>query len=481
MTIAVLLALALAFTALAALLTAAESALAFLPRHEAEERIEQGRAQSLAVILASPVPHVRALRFWRIWFETASAVVVAVVMTTWLGNVWLAVLAATIVMALIGFLLVGVSPRQLGRRHALAVALWSAPLTTFLRRVLGPIPGWLVSVGSAATGTDPTQEDAIYSTDELREFVERASDSEDFEEDQAELLQSVFELGETLVRAVMIPRTDVIAIEAGSSLRQAMSLFLRSGCSRVPVYVENLDDVRGVLYLKDVAARLHQAPEAEDDAVEYYVREPRFVPESKPVNELLKELQRESTHLAIVVDEYGGTAGLVTLEDLIEELVGEIADEYDEEDAEALEIEPGVFRIPARMSLDDLGELFDEDVEDDEVDTAGGLLAKALGRVPIVGSTAEVDGIQLTAERLEGRRKRVSHLLAQRSEESAPAGDTHASEDERHNSDRRAERHDAERRNAERHNAERHNAERHNAERHNAERHNTDTTGRQHG
>ncbi|NUP75022.1 MAG: DUF21 domain-containing protein, partial [Sinomonas sp.] len=174
MTIAVLLAMALAFTAVAALLTAAEAALAVLPRHEAEEHIEQGRARSLAVILATPVPHVRALRFWRIWFETASAVAVAVLMQSWLENVWLAGLGATIVMALIGFLLVGVSPRQLGRRHALAVAAATAPLTTWLRRILGPIPGWLVSIGSAATGTDPTEEDAIYSTDELREFVERA-------------------------------------------------------------------------------------------------------------------------------------------------------------------------------------------------------------------------------------------------------------------------------------------------------------------
>ncbi|WP_136610529.1 hemolysin family protein [Sinomonas albida] len=420
MTIAVLLAMALAFTALAALLTAAEAALSFLPRHDAEEYIEQGHAQSLAVILASPVPHVRALRFWRIWFETASAVAVAVLMQSWLDNVWLAGLAATVVMALIGFLLVGVSPRQLGRRHALAVAAGTAPFTTWLRRILGPIPGWLVSIGSAATGTDPTEEDAIYSTDELREFVERASDSEDFEDGQADLLQSVFELGETRVRAVMVPRTDIIAIEAGSTLQQAMSMFLRSGCSRVPVYVENLDDVRGVLYLKDVAARVHQSPEAAEEPVESHLREPRFVPESKPVNELLKELQRESIHLAIVVDEYGGTAGLVTLEDLIEELVGEIADEYDEDDDEVIEVAEGVFRIRARMSLDDLGELFDEDIEDDEVDTAGGLLAKAIGRVPIVGSTAEIDGIRLTAERLEGRRKRVSHLLAQKAD---PPGD----------------------------------------------------------
>ncbi|WP_433874021.1 hemolysin family protein [Sinomonas atrocyanea] len=409
--------LALVFVALAGLLTAAEAALAFLPRHDAEERIEAGQAASLARILGDPVPHLHALRFWRIWFETAAAVAVAVLAFSLFDNVWLAGLAATAVMALVGFLLVGVSPRQLGRQHALPVAVASAPLVSGLRIVLGPVPGWLVSLGSRATGTDPGSEEATYSSTELREFVERASDAEDFEEEQAELLQSVFELGETLVRAVMVPRTDIISIEAGSTFAQAMSLFLRSGCSRVPVFRESLDDVVGILYLKDVAARLHQDPAAAAGRVEDLAREPRFVPESKPVDELLKELQRESIHLAIVVDEYGGTAGLVTLEDLIEEIVGEIVDEYDDDAAESVPLGDGRFRVAARMSLDDLGELFDLDIEDDEVETVGGLLAKALGRVPIVGSSAEIHGVQLTAERIEGRRNRVSHILAERVQE----------------------------------------------------------------
>ncbi|WP_413250912.1 hemolysin family protein [Sinomonas flava] len=423
--------LALVFVALAGLLTAAESALAFLPRHDAEERIEAGQAAALARILGDPVPHLHALRFWRIWFETAAAVAVAVLAFSLLDNVWLAGLAATAVMALVGFLLVGVSPRQLGRQHALPVAVASAPLVSGLRIALGPVPGWLVSLGSRATGTDPGSEEATYSSTELREFVERASDAEDFEEEQAELLQSVFELGETLVRAVMVPRTDIISIEAGSTLAQAMSLFLRSGCSRVPVFRESLDDVVGILYLKDVAARLHQDPAAAAGRVEDLAREPRFVPESKPVDELLKELQRESIHLAIVVDEYGGTAGLVTLEDLIEEIVGEIVDEYDDDAAESVPLGDGRFRVAARMSLDDLGELFDLDIEDDEVETVGGLLAKALGRVPIVGSSAEIHGVQLTAERIEGRRNRVSHILAERvhepttTDENEEAGTNH--------------------------------------------------------
>jgi CBS domain containing-hemolysin-like protein len=227
------------------------------------------------------------------------------------------------------------------------------------------------------------------------------------------MIQSVFDFGDTLVRAVMVPRTDIVSIDAGSSLRRAMSLFLRSGYSRIPVIGDSTDQILGIVYLKDVAAALHEL--SLDEApplVESIAREVRYVPESKPVSDLLKELQKESTHVAIVIDEYGGTAGLVTLEDLIEEIVGEIVDEYDIESADAVELGNGSFRVSARMSIDDLGQLFDIELDDDEVDTVGGLMAKALGSVPIVGSTVVVDGVSLRAERLEGRRNRVSHIIA---------------------------------------------------------------------
>jgi CBS domain containing-hemolysin-like protein len=192
-----------------------------------------------------------------------------------------------------------------------------------------------------------------------------------------------------------------------------MSLFLRSGYSRIPVIGEDTDHILGIIYLKDVAAAVHElAPDAEPPLVDSLAREVRYVPESKPVSDLLRELQKESTHVAIVIDEYGGTAGLVTLEDLIEEIVGEIVDEYDTESAEAVELGDGSYRVSARMSIDDLGELFDIELDDDEVDTVGGLLAKALGRVPIVGSHVEVHGVSLRADRLEGRRNRVSHIIA---------------------------------------------------------------------
>jgi CBS domain containing-hemolysin-like protein len=408
-----LVAMALAFLGVAAVLTAAEAAFNFLPRHDAEEALVKSRGTAMRRILAQPVAHIRALRFWRIWFEMASAVAVAVLLYSLLDNIWLAGLAATGIMALLGFVIVGVSPRQLGRLHSAAVVRFTAPMIRFLTWVLGPIPGWLVALGSAAAPGAPGGDEAFFSEQEFRELVERASESDMIEDTEAEMIQSVFDFGDTLVRAVMVPRTDILSIEAGSSLRRAMSLFLRSGYSRIPVIGEDTDHILGIIYLKDVAAVLHElAPDEEPPLVDSLVREVRYVPESKQVSDLLRELQKESTHVAIVIDEYGGTAGLVTLEDLIEEIVGEIVDEYDTESAEAVELGDGSYRVSARMSIDDLGELFDIELDDDEVDTVGGLLAKALGRVPIVGSSVEVDGVSLRAERLEGRRNRVSHIIA---------------------------------------------------------------------
>ncbi|MDZ4092109.1 MAG: hemolysin family protein [Arthrobacter sp.] len=405
--------MALVFLSFAAFLTAAESAFNYLSRHDAGAAILHSRGTALKRIMAQPVAHMRALRFWRIWFDMASAVAVTVLLNSLLDNVWLSGLIATGVMALLGFVIVGVSPRQLGRVHSAGLVRFSAPVIRWLCWVLGPIPGWLVTLGSAVAPGAPADNEAFFSEEEFRELVDRATESDVIEDNEAELIQSVFDFGDTLVRSVMVPRTDILSIDSGSSLHRAMSLFLRSGYSRIPVIGENTDQVLGIVYLKDVAAVIHNlGPDEEPPVVDELAREVRYVPDSKPVSELLRELQKESTHVAIVIDEYGGTAGLVTLEDLIEEIVGEIVDEYDTESAEAVELGDGSYRVSARMSIDDLGELFDLELDDDEVDTVGGLLAKALGRVPIVGSTVEVHGLSLRADRLEGRRNRVSHIIA---------------------------------------------------------------------
>jgi CBS domain containing-hemolysin-like protein len=418
-----LIAMGLGFVAIAGVLTAAEAAFNYFPRHDAEVVAAHTKSPSMTRILANPVAHMNALRFWRVWFEMAAAVAVALLFLDLVPGIWLAGLLATAVMAAIGFVLVGVSPRRLGRLHSAAVVRGTGGLVRFLCWVLGPVPGWLVRLGSAVAPGAPAGDDAFVSEEEFREFVDRASESEMIEDNEAELIQSVFDLGDTRVRSVMVPRTDIVSIDEGSSYEDAMRLFLRSGYSRIPIIGESTDQIRGILYLKDLVAAEHQhGPHG--TIVDPIARPVRYVPESKLVSDLLRELQVESTHVAIVIDEYGGTAGLVTLEDLIEEIVGEIVDEYDSETPEVEALGAGEFRVSARLDIDELGELFGMDLDDDEVDTVGGLLGKALGRVPIVGSEVEVEGIRLRAERLEGRRNRVSHIIA-----TAPAAaDTELSE-----------------------------------------------------
>ncbi|GAA1353693.1 hemolysin family protein [Arthrobacter koreensis] len=418
MSVGVLVVMAIAFVVLAGLLTAAEAAYGYLPRHEAEALLTGRAGKPLKRILQHPVAHMHALRFWRVWFEMATAVSVAMAFQLVVENLWLAGLLATVTMAGVGFVLVGVSPRQIGRRHVTGVVVLTAGLVSVLRTILGPIPGWLVKVGSAVAPGTQGPDAAFFTEEEFRELLDRASEADMIENTEAELIHSVFELGDTKVRSVMVPRTDMVCIDSGSTLRQAMSLFLRSGYSRVPVIEDSADQIVGILYLKDVAAQMHgRDPEAGSQAVDGFCRPVRYVPESKAVGELLQELQRESTHVAVVIDEYGGTAGLVTLEDLIEEIVGEIVDEYDSERPDIEDLGDGRYRLSSKAGIDDLGELFDISLEDDEVDTVGGLLAKALGRVPIVGSEVVVESIVLHAERLEGRRNRVSHVLAWRQPE----------------------------------------------------------------
>ncbi|TYC99372.1 HlyC/CorC family transporter [Arthrobacter echini] len=415
MTIWLLALLGLLFTLTAALVTAAEAAFVYLPRQEGVALVEESGRSSLRRILDAPIAHMHALRFWRVWFEMAGAVAVAILFHDLLDNIWLAGLLATAVMALVGFAIVGISPRQLGRVHAATVVRLTGGPVAVLAAVLGPIPRWLVRVGSSVTPGAARDEAAFFTQEEFRELLSRASDAEMIEDNEAELIHSVFELGDTKVRSVMVPRTDMLTIDSGSTLSEAMPLFLRSGYSRIPVIGESSDDIKGLLYLKDVVADLHGRPASNlSRSVDVVARPARFVPESKAVGDLLRELQRESTHVAIVIDEYGGTAGLVTLEDLIEEIVGEIVDEYDSEVPEQEPLDDAGFRVSARMGIDDLGELFGLDLDDEEVDTVGGLLAKTLGRVPIVGSEVTIDGIGLRAERVEGRRNRVSHVVAYR-------------------------------------------------------------------
>lgn len=242
------------------------------------------------------------------------------------------------------------------------------------------------------------------------------------EEFEQELLDSVEEFGETIVREIMVPRIDMATVPADVSLSKSMSVFLSRGYSRLPVVGKNIDDISGILYLKDVARILHEAPKRMESTLASEIARPViFIPESKPVDDLLREMQLSSTHIAVIVDEYGGVAGLATMEDVIEEIVGEISDEYDKELPDVDDLGDGRFRVNASYSLAELGELLDLELEDEDVDSIGGLFAKELGRLPGRGDETSVSGLVISADRIEGRRKRLITVVLKKDESLADA------------------------------------------------------------
>jgi len=397
------------------LLAAADSALTVLGRTELVDLASKSRAsRSLIAISNDPGAHINALNFMRIVVETTAAVLVTLVFVSIFAEWWWVLLCSALIMTAASFVLVGSSPRSVGRVHARAVMRFSARTVRAIRVLLGPIADALVALGNRVTPGRPRTA-TFASEEQLLSMVDEATELDVLEEVDRELIHSIFEFSDTVVREVMVPRTDMVTIDGGATMVEAMGLFLGRGVSRVPVIGEDIDEVLGILYLRDVArVAYEQTLDADTLTTEQLARAALFVPESKKADALLRQMQLESNHLAMVVDEYGGIAGLVTLEDLIEELVGDIADEYDREVPEIEDLGNGKYRVSARLSIDELGDIFGIELEDDEVDSVGGLLTKVLGRLPVVGSLAEYSGLLLEAERTEGRRKHLSTVLVER-------------------------------------------------------------------
>nr|WP_218851771.1 hemolysin family protein [Nocardioides panaciterrulae] len=425
---------AAALVLLAGAFSGADAALGSFSRARAEELLDESRpgARRLVALLDDPPRYLNTALFLRLLCETSAIVLVTLeVNDAYAGSWWPTVVTAIAVMLLVSFVAIGVAPRTLGRQHAERTALLTAGPLTVVTRILGPLPALLIMVGNAITPGKGFREGPFSTETELRELVDLAEASAVIESGERRMIHSVFELGDTSAREVMVPRNDVVYIERHKNLRQTMSLFLRSGFSRVPVIGENLDDVVGMAYLKDIVRRDFEAPDVEfTQRIDGVMRPAHFVPDSKPVDALLSEMQAMRQHIAVVVDEYGGTAGLVTIEDILEEIVGEITDEYDSDEVTVEVLAPGEARVSSRYPVDDLEELFGFEVEEDDVDSVGGLMAKHLGRVPIPGSSVVAHGLRFEAEGVVGRRNKIETVLISQVQP-APA-DGHGTEEEEH-------------------------------------------------
>jgi CBS domain containing-hemolysin-like protein len=394
------------------LFAAVDAAVSTVSMARVEELVRDERpgAARLARLMADRPRYINLVVLLRITCETVATVLLVAYLAEHLGLGWGLVVAAAI-MVVVTFVAMGVGPRTLGRQNAYSIALVAALPLQAISVLLTPISRLLVLIGNALTPGRGFRNGPFASEIELREVVDLAQQSGVVADDERRMIQSVFDLGDTAAREIMVPRTEMVWIESDKSAGQATSLAVRSGHSRIPVIGENVDDVVGVVYLKDLVQQTYYSTNGgRDTKVADVMRAAVFVPDSKPLDALLREMQRDRNHMALLVDEYGAIAGLATIEDVLEEIVGEIADEYDTDEVQPWEdLGESQFRVSARLPLEDLTELFSGlEIEDDlDFDTVGGLLAHELGRVPLPGAEVTWEGLRLRAEGGRDHRGRV--------------------------------------------------------------------------
>ncbi|MGV9293806.1 MULTISPECIES: hemolysin family protein [Amycolatopsis] len=401
--------IAVTLVLLAGVFAAADAAVGTVSQARVDGLVRAGRvgARQLAAVVAERRRHINLLLLLRLVCELTATVLVTVSFVAWFDRLWLAILVSAVVMVVVSYVIIGVGPRTIGRQHPYRVGMIVAGPVRALGTVLGPLSRLLIVLGNAITPGRGFREGPFTSEVELRELVDLAQERGVVEDSEREMIHSVFELGDTVAREVMVPRTEIVWIERTKTVRQALALALRTGFTRVPVIDDSVDDIVGVANIKDLMSE-YMGPDGPSTVVDAVMNPASFVPDSKRLDELLKEMQRTHNHMAIAVDEYGGTAGLLTIEDILEEIVGEITDESDaDERPEVEELEDGSVRVSSRLGVDDLGEMFGIDLEDHDVETVGGLLAERLGRVPLPGAEAEVAGLRLFAEGGKDRRGRM--------------------------------------------------------------------------
>ena len=418
-------------TFLEAIFVAAEIALVTMRRTRIDQLAEEGdrAARRVKGLVAQPGRFLAVTQIGLTFIGFLASAYAAVNLTASLETAFvgsglpvistsagaLALIIVTLLLSLFTIVFGELVPKSLALAHTEQFALRLSGLIVVLLRILGPLVAALTAVTNAVSRVLGAGHEAqgVMSTQELSLLVERGGEQGILEAEEEQMIQAVIELGDQRVHEVMVPRIAMVSLPAGATLEEAIDTVIDEGHSRVPVYEETIDEVVGILYAKDLLPFLKGV--AERPALRSILRTPVFVPESMSVDDLLHEFQRRKVHIAIVLDEYGGTAGLVTIEDLLEEIVGEIQDEYDEEEPLIVRLSEHEARIDGRADVDDLEELFDTNLglEDaDEYDTVGGLIYHRLGTVPKPGDVIPVDGLTLTVETIDGRR--VGKVLAVR-------------------------------------------------------------------
>ena len=334
--------------------------------------------------------------------RVVTAALAVVVARSWWGGTG-GVVTAIVVIAVVSLLVAEVAPRSAAMKHLDRTGRRLAPVVRGLVRVVGPLAGLVVTIGRAAVGARPGSHGPFPSDEPASEVLIDDEDADDeLEEDERAMIRSIVELGDTIAREIMVPRPDMVTVEGDAGLRDLVNTIVEHGYSRLPVFRDDREHIVGVVYAKDVLHRVALQPDRTGWAD--LVRAATFIPETKRIDDLLRELQAQSVHIAMVVDEYGATTGLVTIEDILEEIVGEIVDEHDHEDPLVEVLDDGGWAIDARLAVDDLNDLIGADLPDEDWDTVGGLVVGALGRVPQVGDTVELEGVHFETQRVQGRR-----------------------------------------------------------------------------
>ena len=389
-------------------LAMAETSLVRMNRIKAKSLVDEKKrgARQLARLVENPANFLNPILLLVLICQLVSATLVGIVAEHLFGG--LGVLLGIVFEIVVIFVFFEAVPKNWAVQHADRAALLSAPIVSTLIRF--PPIRWLSSIliglANRIIGASEDDQEGIphsYITDsELKAMADVAHEEKVIEQDERTFIHSIIDFGDTVAREVMTPRPDMVTVDADATVRDALEAALGAGYSRIPVEADGIDDVIGIAYAKDLvrAERVGKAGQVVRDSM----RPAKFVPESKEVSDLLREMQEEKFHMAIVVDEYGGTAGLITLEDLLEELVGDIVDEFDVEEPTVERCEDGSVLVSALYSVDDADDLLGAELPHGTWDTVGGLMLDLVGRVPDAGDSVEVDGFRLTAVDVRGRR-----------------------------------------------------------------------------